>query len=145
MATTQDKKVQQLFEIVQKKKAEIAKAEKPSWQTNCSFGYMKDSSQRWNIQTLTNKEDLIEILAFLIDRASAYQLACETLKTESEFKWMGYSLDEWKSDIQTRLNKIEISKKKQELETFEKRLDTLVSPEMRAELELAAIEKELLK
>jgi hypothetical protein len=42
--TEEDKLVQELFNVVQAKKAEIAKAEKPSWETNCAFRYNKDSS-----------------------------------------------------------------------------------------------------
>ena len=46
MATSRDKQVQELFKIVQEKKSDIVKAEKPNWQTNCSFGYDKNSSSR---------------------------------------------------------------------------------------------------
>ena len=144
MATKTDKQVQDLFKIVQIKKSEIAKAEKPNWQTNCSFGYSKDSGARTNIQTVSNVDELIDILAFIIDRSKAHTYACDALsvkESEHPFKWMGFSLDDWKTDILTRLNKIQISKKKQELEALESRLDKLVSPELKAEMELEEITK----
>jgi len=145
MATTRDEKVQELFQIVQQKKSAIVKAEKPNWQTNCSFGYIKDSSQRTNIQILNDIDELAEILAFLIRREESHKQAVIKLGIESKFKWMGFTMDQWESDIQTRIDKIQISKKKQELEQLESRLNSLVSPELRAEMELDEITKILTK
>ena len=55
----------------------------------------------------------------------------------------GFSWEKWKSDIAHKINKLQISKKKQELEKLEERLNKLVSPELRAQLELQEIEREL--
>ena len=141
MTNNTDKQVQELFKIVQQRKQEIAKAEKPNWITNCSFGYDKDSSQRYNIQTMSNVDDLISILAFLMDKESSFNQAAKELDVDNKFTWMNYSVEDWKSDIHTRINKIQISKKKNELETLEGRLDKLISPELKAEMELAEISK----
>jgi hypothetical protein len=144
MTADKDKRVQNLFDVVQKKKAEIAKAEKPNWVTNCSFGYAKDSaSNRVNVQIVSDPEDLISALSFLIDKEKSFDQAAKELGVEAQFKWMGYTVADWKTDFKTRINKLQITKKKAELESLEKRLDALVSPEMRAELELKAIEEAL--
>lgn len=143
MENQKDKQVQELFKIVQQKKAEIIKAEKPNWLTNCSFGYNKDSSARQNIQVVSDVEELISILGFLIEKEKGFDAAQQVLGTSETFKWLGFTVEEWQSDIQTRINKIQISKKKKELDAIETKLNSLVSKEMREALELAEITKAL--
>ena len=46
-------------------------------------------------------------------------------------------------NIKTRLSKLNIDKEKKNLAKLEQRLDKIISPELRAEMELAAIQKEL--
>lgn len=144
MANKQDEQVQALFNVVQQKKAEIAKTEKPSWKTNCAFRYRPNiPAIDANIQTITKVAELLEIAAFLIEKESCYQKANEALGTDVKFKWLGYSLEDWMADIKTRVNKVEISKKKEELEKLETRLNSLISPEMRNQMELDEITKML--
>lgn len=146
MASAKDKLVQDLIKKSQEKKAEITKAEsKPKWETNCSFGYSKDSSSRTNLQTVTDTDEFINILAFLIEKQKSFNEAKEELVLEGEFKWMGFSFKEWKSDVLTRVNKITVTKKKKEFEEIEKRLNSLISTEMREELELEELQKMLNK
>ena len=59
------------------------------------------------------------------------------------FSWHGYSTEKWKVDIQARIDKIQIEKKKRDLEILEKRLDAILSPELKAEMELEEITKAL--
>lgn len=140
MANKQDEQVQALFKIVQAKKAEIAKTEKPSWETNCAFRYNPNSaSLDANIQTISKASELVGIAAFLIEKEAAFQKANKILGTDIQFKWLGFSLDAWMTDIKTRLNKVEISKKKEELEKLETRLNSLISPELRNQMELDEI------
>jgi hypothetical protein len=141
MANQTDEQVQKLFQVVQTKKAEIAKAEKPNWETNCSFGYNKDSSSRTNIQVVADIEELVHILGFLIEKQKAFESAQSVLDTNLTFKWMGYTIDQWQSDIKTRIDKIQITKKKKDLEALEGRLDKLISPELKAKMELDEISK----
>jgi len=141
MANQTDEQVQKLFQVVQTKKSEIAKAEKPNWETNCSFGYNKDSSSRTNIQVVADIEELVHILGFLIEKQKAFESAQSVLDTNLTFKWMGYTIDQWQSDIKTRIDKIQITKKKKDLEALEGRLDKLISPELKAKMELDEISK----
>ena len=110
-----DKAVQQLFEVVQKKKAEIAKAEKPNWLTNCSFRYNKESSNSTNIQVCSDVNELITILGFLIGKQNEFNLAKEVLGVTNTFNWFGFTLEEWTNDIRTRIDKIQITNKKKDL------------------------------
>ena len=141
MSNERDEIVKGLFNIIQEKKAAIAKAEKPTWETNCAFRYGKESSVSTNIHVCGSVEELLEMLTFLVTRKDAYDTAQKLLGTSIKFKWFGYTFGEWLSDIKTRLDKIEISNKKKELEELEARLDKLVSKEMREALELEEIKK----
>lgn len=146
MATTVDKRVKELFDQVRKDKAAIGKAEKPNWRTNLTFGYSPNSANdRINIQVETDLRKLTDILAFLTARRNSYIEAAEMLGTPKAFKWMGFSVKEWGEDILTRVNMIQLTKKKQELATLEARLNNLLSPELKQQMELDAIEEEMSK
>lgn len=141
MATEKDKQIQKLFDIVQKQKAEIKSAERPSWKTNCSFGYDENSSSRINLQTVNDVKVLVGILAFLRMKADYYEQAAKDMEIDSKFKWMGFSVSSWEEDLKTRSNKIQIGAKKAKLEIVEKKLDSMISPEMKDQMELDAIEE----
>ena len=143
MAAAQDKLVQELFAKVQEKKAEITKLERPNWKTNQSFGFIKNSAERVNLQVTNDVRVVAEILAFLIDRKNSFEKACDELGVKLKFEWMNYSFEDWSADLKTRAAKIEIGKKKADLEKLENRLNALISPELKAQLELEAIMKEL--
>ncbi len=141
---TKDEIIQDLFEVVRQKKAEIAKAEKPKWETNCSFSYSENGSERTNIQIVSDVNALLRILGHIAIQFDGFTKAAGmTNVTDAKFKWQGFTLNEWVSDIQTRINKIQITKKRAELEDLERRLDKLVSPEVREAMELEAIQKAL--
>jgi hypothetical protein len=145
MATLTDKKVQQLFEVVQKKKEEIKKIEKPNWFTNCAFRPDTDSTVgSFNLQTVSDPNVLVLALSKLqVLKETAERVSVDLGVEGYKFSHLGFSFDDWKSDFQTRVAKIQISKKKSELASLETRLNSLISPELKAELELEAISKEL--
>ncbi len=139
-----DKKVKEFREIVAMKKAEIAKAEKLNWLTNCTFSYNRDTSnphQRFNIQTVTDPKEFVEALAFLIVQERSFAEAANELGVSAKFKWQGFDTEDWKQDFQTRISRIKIAEKKKELAQLEVRLNALLSEDLKAELELIEIEK----
>lgn len=146
MAAT-DKKTLELIAQVKVKRAAIAKAEKPSYKTNCSFSYIEGNrGTAVNIHVETDVKKLILIAAFLSERNGSYRnVALKVLGVENppEFTWDGFSADEWIGDVKQRIAKIQISTEKKKLEALEERLNKIISPEKRAELELEAIEAEL--
>jgi len=144
MATKQttDEKVKTLFESVQEKKLAIEKAERPCWLTAGNFGYSANSAHdRINIQTLTDVRKIVEMFAFLIDRKEKSENAAKELGVNYTFTWLGFSVDEWKNDFQTRVNQISIQEKRKELAEIEARLNAIISPELKAQMELEAISK----
>ena len=146
MAVKTDKKTLELIKEVQRRKEEIAKAEKPSYKTNCSFSYIEGkAADAINLHVEASVKNLICIAAFLKDKEEAYAEVAQELGVADvpAFTWNGSSVAEWIADIKARINKIQIAAKKKQLETLEARLGAIVSPELRAELELEAIAKEL--
>jgi len=146
MAAT-DKKTLELIAQVKAKKAAIAKAEKPAYKTNLSFSYIegnKSSATNLNIETDVRK--LICIAAFLTERSATYSMvATKVLGVDKppEFTWDGYTVDDWIGDLKLKITKIQIVAEKKKLEALEERLNKIISPEKRAELELEAIANEL--
>lgn len=140
-----DEMVQELYEKVQIKKGQIAQAAKPNWQTSCSFGYSADSANgRIDIKTISDTRKLQDIMGFLLDREENSQRGATALGLPVDtFKWLGFTVDEWKSDLITRVTQILLTTKKAELAKLESRLENLISPELKAKLELEAI-KDLL-
>lgn len=139
-----DTKTLDLIREINRQKEEISKAEKPNWVTNCSFGYIEDSPNRINLHVESNLRNLISIGAFLLDKERSYKEAGEKLGVEADkFRWGGFSTDDWFEDLRTRINKIQIASKRKKLEALEARLNLIISPELRAEMELEAIQNEL--
>lgn len=143
MGIEKDKLVKQLMDKVAIKKEEIAKAEKPTWLTNKSFRYDLNSGSALNLNTVNDTEKLVETLSILLEKEGSYKKAAEVLDHKGEFKWFGYTVEEWKSDFITRKNKIQLTDKKKELEMIQSKLDKLVSKEERERMELEAIAKML--
>jgi hypothetical protein len=141
MATkTTDEKVKQLFNLVQEKKLAIEKAEKPCWNTSCSFGYSANSAHdRIDVRTVTDVRKIVDMYAFLIDRKEKSEKSAQELGVDYKFSWFGFTIDEWKSDFQTRVDQISIQEKRKELAEIEARLNAIISPELKAQMELEAI------
>ncbi len=140
-----DKQTLDLIELVKKQKAEIAKAERPSWKTNRSFSYVEGSSQVVNLAVESSVKNLISIAAFLMNKEIDYAAAATVLGVEKPepFTWGGYPVSEWMDDIKLRIAKIQIESKKKRLELLESRLNAVISPELKAKMELDAIASEL--
>jgi hypothetical protein len=143
MAKKTDKKILDLIALATKKKEAIGKAEKPNWKTNCSFSYshIENGSSRINLQVENNIPKLIHILAFLMAMSDSFIKGCNVLGLNEQFTWYSYTLEDWQSDIETRITKIQLKKEKDSLEEIEKRLSNLISPELRAQIEMEELEK----
>jgi len=141
-AKTKDEIIDDLLAEVVKKKAEIAKAEKPKWETNCTYVL---NGERINIQTVSSVSKLVDIGVDICVQVAARSAVAAKLGVKSEFKKDGFTEDQWMSDLSTRISKIEIANRKAELNEAEERLNKLISPEKREQMELAAIQKMLAK
>lgn len=141
MSTTnkKDQLIDELIAITQTKKAEIEKAEKPTWNTNCLFSYDNVSSKT-NIRTVSKVDELVQIMAYIIGKFQNFEEANALLGTKETFEYAGFSKADWISDLKTRVSQISIAAKRKELEGIEAQLDGLISKERREELQLQALE-----
>jgi hypothetical protein len=137
---TTDEKVKELFDLVQSKKLAIEKAERPCWKTSGNFGYSSNSAHdRTTIATVADVRKIVEMYAFIMDRKDKSESAAKDLGVEYNFTWLGFSIDEWKEDFQTRVNQISVQEKRKELAELESRLNAIISPELKAQMELESI------
>lgn len=139
---TIDAKIKELFEKVQTQKEAIAKAEKPNWETNCTFDKNGDGN-RINIQVVREPIELVKILAFLHKEEEIFSLAAKELGIDIVYKHQGYTLNQWKTDLQARINKLNIEQEKNKLAMLETRLNGIISPEQKRQMELDEITKML--
>lgn len=143
----EDALVMKLMAEVKTRKAEIAKVERPDYQTNMSFSFTETGNRNGdiNLNVESDLKRLISIVAFLVNAKQEYDSAVQLLGIEdaTKFTWNGYTPDQWIGDVKQRINKIQINAKRAKLDNLEKKLDVLVSPEQRRKLELELIAKEL--
>lgn len=138
-----DEKTLDLIKLVKSKREEISNAEKPNWKTNCSF-QLYPGTAPVNLHVENDIGRLVNIVAYLMQSKEYYDKAEKLLGVSAPtFTLGGFTDAEWIDDIKTRICKIQLNSKKKQLESLEARLNSIMSPELRAELELAAIEEEL--
>lgn len=145
MTKTTDEAVLGLLRKVADKKAEIAKAKKkPQWRTTCTIGYDQDSpSGRVNIQTVRDSRKIVDFYAFLLQREKHQQLAAAELGLEPNLIWQGAPIEDWKHDLKARAGQLSIDEKQVELDELDARVNKLVSPDQRREMELKELQKVL--
>jgi hypothetical protein len=138
---TRDAQVKLYLEQLQAKKDELARAEKPNYITGGKFRFSEDVSRSIDITLERDERKLVEILTFLKDRSARYPEAASELKSKVVFTWLGFTYEEWFRDLQTRVNINQISQRRKEVEDLEIFINTLISPELRLEMdmELAAV------
>lgn len=133
-----DDRILELIKLVNDKKKEIASIQKCTYKTNCMFSY-SDDNNRINLNVIQDVAKLYNIYAFLTSVYNVYT----TVSNGHPFIWSGYDMEAWRSDIMSRISFLELDKKRKELKMLEDRLDKIISPELRQQMELEAIEKEL--
>jgi hypothetical protein len=143
VAKTRDEIIVDLQQLIAEKKSKISKITNATYLTNQSFKETANSTSR-NLNTVTDSNEIVEILAIVLQKANAHTEAATRLGVKAaEFKHQGYTLNEWETDLKTRLNKISISSEKKKLAELEARLAALESPELKAQRELDEIMRAL--
>jgi hypothetical protein len=141
MANSKDELIDSLVQKTQAKKAEIEKLSKPTWLTNAAF--KGENNYNVNIKVVDNVKQLVEILAYIIGKENDFNAANLILNTNEKFDFLGFPVESWVNDIKARIDMINISVKKKELNLIEQQLDSLVSKERKEELLLQQILKQL--
>lgn len=144
-ATNKDETTLLLIEEINKRKQEIAKATRPNWLTNCTFSYDEfNLVNAINLHVESSIPKLISIVAHLLNKQNSFNEAATLLGiSDLNFKWHGFKVDDWIEDIKTRIVKLQIKTKEDKLRKLEERLNAIISPELKAQMELEQIMKEL--
>ncbi len=142
MTTQIDQKINELFAVVRKQKAEVEAAEKESkqsWKTNCSIvvPFSRDESPV-NLQT-ANEAKVKAVVVGLLKHRDYTGEAEQLLGLEQTGQYGGSSYDDWIADCKKRITVLGIKAKKEKLAVLEERLNAIVSPEQKRQMELEAI------
>jgi len=134
-------KVELYLQVVETKKAEIAKAQKPGYTTNLTYPLTKGESV--NLAAITDIGQLVQILSDLLMKSKFHKEASTILGVESEFK-IGvnslYTVNEWTEDIKTRILVLNLRKNKEILEKLEAELLKMESAEVKEKKKMSEIE-----
>lgn len=130
-----DEIIDSLLAKVEQKTKEIKNLERPTWKTSCVFGY-NQGPNKVQIQATKDLDVLVGIFAWCENQKVAWEVSCTLLDINRVCKVDGYSLDDWQADVKTRLDQIQIESKRKELKSYEDKLNELISPEKRREIEL---------
>lgn len=134
MGNANDTKILELKAQIKEKKNKLKKLKKFVPITNCSI---EVDTVRYNLQVL-NKEQLITLLVKL----NSIRLSVVDLELE-EYFISGYKIEDWISDIKSRLEILSLKEEENKLLVLENKLHTLLSTDKKVELEIDSIESML--
>lgn len=138
-----DKKVQELVDIVEAKKAKIEKLERPQYKTNLSLPIGFLETERINLQIVNDPVQLMKYLAYLWSQSVAFNTLCAQHDFKLKYIVGGFPVEDWQSDILTRINVVNIKSEKEDLKKKEELLSSLLSPEEIRRIKIERLEKEL--
>lgn len=146
VTNTTDDRIAKLLSAVKTRQDELKQMEaltKSSWKTNLSYSFGTSKTDAKNLAVM-QEDDLVNLIADACLRSAAQNDACADLGIQGRVSTVnGYVYADWLQDAKKRLALININTKKKQLEALEDQLNSLVSPELRREMELAAIEATL--
>jgi hypothetical protein len=139
MANQNDEKILQLGKLIEEKKKKLKEGGKKKFVpiTNCSLEI--DGGTRYNLNA-SGKEQL----TLLLVKLNMYKLSVENLGLLNDFTISQYKVEDWMTDIKSRLEVLSVQEEESKLRQLEQKLDQLLSEDKRVELEINSIE-ELLK
>lgn len=142
--TELDKSIEVAKETIEKQRKDVLATEKVltrGWTTNCSYPIADNKTI--NLQT-SNQTQIITVMRHLLLNESFHKAAIKELKLKTiPFEVDGYSIADWKKDLELRLAKITIKDKKEKLDLLEKKLKNVMSEEQKRAAAFSEIMTEL--
>ncbi len=144
-AKSTDETALALLRDISRRKDEIAQAERSSWKTNGQFSF---NGTTLNLHVSGADGDVTQLMlvaAQLLRLEDDFERAATVLGVEKPpaLKLSGYLVRDWLEDVRTRINRVQIKAKREKLEKLEARANAILTPEMKARLELEALSAEL--
>jgi hypothetical protein len=137
MKNANDQRILELKKQIATKKEKLGKTKRFSPVTNCSIEL---DGIRHNIQVLTKDQ-----LLLLLVKLNSYQMSTKELELDEELIISGYSLEDWMSDIQSKIDLLSRKDEEKKLKQMEDKLVKLLSEGKKVELEIDEIEALLKK
>lgn len=132
--TQNDNKIVQLKKVVAQKRKELGDEPKFRPITTCQFKI--DLTFNTNIHALNSVQSLNNALMYL----GLYELAAEKAGLSAdEVQINGFSISDWRKDIESKKSLIEYQTKKQELSNLEGKLDGMLSEAQKTAISLDEI------
>ena len=133
--------IKEMMIKVEEQKANLGVKERYVLKTNGIFKYEK--GEYFNLNTVADPNVFVTALSYLLEKQLCFNEASTRLGVAGEFKYDGYSVEEWEEDFKNKIKGIEYEKNKKKLEDAKKKLATLISEEARTEIELESLKKSL--
>jgi len=140
-AASLDAKVAKLMDVVKEQRRQIAGCKKPQWLTSCSLEL--PGFQRITIQVEQDLARIAVAIGILNRMREDIKCVAEKMEAKVEPIWQGYSIQDWITDLELRINITQVQAKQVKLARLELQLNSLLSDEQRRELALADIEAQL--
>lgn len=142
--TILDQKIEIAKETIEQHRKDVLATEKVmsrGWVTNGSYPIADNKSI--NIQTC-NMNNILMIMRHLLLHESFHKAALKELKLKiTPFEVDGYTIKDWKTDLENRIAKITIKEKKEKLDILEKKLKNVMSEDQKRAAEFSEIFTEL--
>lgn len=135
MTNTNDERILELKKQIEAKKEKLGKVSRFTPVTNCNI---EVDGMRHNIQVL-DKDQLISLMVKL----NAYALSAKDLGVLYDYMISGYNVQEWISDIKSRIDILSKKHEEKALKIMEDKLVLLLSERKKVELEIDEIESML--
>lgn len=131
---TNDEKILELKAKIDEKRKKIGTLERHKFvpETNCSI---EIDGARYNLHAASKSN-----LVFLLCKLQSLKDAAKVYHCESQLVISGYNIQTWIDDVLSRLKSLDYSSNMKRLKSLEDRLDSMLSDDMKTELELQEIE-----
>ncbi len=132
-----DEKILRLKKIIEERKKELGKKATFTPITNCS---LEVDGQRYNIHALND----YSTIAYLMCKIHAIAISADALGLDAgKIMICGYPASDWLADLKLKMDSVERTRKENDLRSYERKLDALLSSDKKTELEINSIEEAL--
>ena len=142
-----DTQIQALFAKLEDRKQKVKELKEntqKSWVTNGTWA-IPHSTAIINIQTIS-EQTLVQNTAIILGQIQNERMAHKLIhgaEPSKDYKFQGYTEQQWMSDIVKRKSMIEIRSAEAKLTEIEAALNSVLSPEERRRIEVEMIAKQL--
>lgn len=139
---TIDQRIDEVRKIVENQKKVVLETEAKSARSWTTTGVLNLPNVKLNLHT-AKEASIVAALADILMLKDYHSKAATMLNSKEKFLIDGYSLEDWKADFESRINKIKLKNEKEKLERLELKLKSIMSEDLKREIELEEIMREL--